>query len=269
MDLCQGVFLFLVQFFLIFWPYCAACGISVPWPEIKPKSPALAAWSLNRWTTTKVPTSGVLWGSSEMTHPKHLMQRIGSTPPMLATLVRMTQLCPWARTLLSQDFYFYPISMALSGSEVQWLQPHSSGLLGWWSPSFANKEKNEKEVSAEQESTLITALVTSPFFLSCRTGGQLIVSRGRRICAVSMQAPSGSHPVRVLAGNAFLPFPSLRAPRAGKQLPWWPVRSGRANVSVPPELCPAFPPDSGPQAGSLRRSLKAGHRNSLLEVPLR
>ena len=40
-------------------------------------------------------------------------------------------------------------------------------------------------------------------------------------------------------------------------------------MSVPPELCPAFPPDSGPQAGSLRRSLKAGHRNSLLEVPLR
>lgn len=71
-------------------------------------------------------------------------------------------------------------------------------------------------MSTEQESVLLTALVASPFFFSCRTGGQLAVSRGRRICAVSMRAPTGSHPVRILAGDAFLPSASLRAPRAGK-----------------------------------------------------
>ena len=31
----------------VFWPHQAACGILVPQPGIKPKPPALAAWSLN------------------------------------------------------------------------------------------------------------------------------------------------------------------------------------------------------------------------------
>ena len=32
------------------------CGILVPWPGIKPMSPALGAWSLNHWTTRDVPS---------------------------------------------------------------------------------------------------------------------------------------------------------------------------------------------------------------------
>ena len=35
---------------IFFWPYCAACGISVPQPRIEPMSPALEAWSLNHRT---------------------------------------------------------------------------------------------------------------------------------------------------------------------------------------------------------------------------
>ena len=31
-----------------------ACGILVPWPGIKPKSPALEVQSLNQWTTWEV-----------------------------------------------------------------------------------------------------------------------------------------------------------------------------------------------------------------------
>ena len=32
----------------------AACGIFIPWPEIKPGPPALGAWSLSHWTTSQV-----------------------------------------------------------------------------------------------------------------------------------------------------------------------------------------------------------------------
>ena len=37
-----------------FWLCCVACMILVPWPEIKPTSSALEAWSLNHWTDRKV-----------------------------------------------------------------------------------------------------------------------------------------------------------------------------------------------------------------------
>ena len=37
-----------------FWPCHTTCGISVPWPRIKPAPPALAAWSLNHLTTREV-----------------------------------------------------------------------------------------------------------------------------------------------------------------------------------------------------------------------
>ena len=39
-----------------FFPDRLACWILVPWPEIKPVLPALAAWSLNHWTTREVQT---------------------------------------------------------------------------------------------------------------------------------------------------------------------------------------------------------------------
>ena len=39
-----------------FSPRHIACGISVPWPEIQPVSPALAGQSLNRWITREVPS---------------------------------------------------------------------------------------------------------------------------------------------------------------------------------------------------------------------
>ena len=44
-----------IVFFFMFWPYCAACGILVPRPVIKPVSPASEVWSLNHWTAGKVP----------------------------------------------------------------------------------------------------------------------------------------------------------------------------------------------------------------------
>ena len=36
------------------------CGVSVPWPGIKPVPPALEAETLNQWTTREVSTTG-LW----------------------------------------------------------------------------------------------------------------------------------------------------------------------------------------------------------------
>ena len=38
-----------------FWPWCRACRIFVPWPEIKPVSPALESWNRNHWTAREVP----------------------------------------------------------------------------------------------------------------------------------------------------------------------------------------------------------------------
>ena len=42
-------FSFFLSFFF-FWPHLTACGILVPWPGIKPRPPALGAWSLNHWS---------------------------------------------------------------------------------------------------------------------------------------------------------------------------------------------------------------------------
>ena len=49
--ICEFYF-FLI--FKIFWLHRVACGILVPWPGIKPVSPALEAWSLNHWTAREV-----------------------------------------------------------------------------------------------------------------------------------------------------------------------------------------------------------------------
>ena len=47
-------------YFFFFWLCCAACGILVPWPGIEPTSPAVEAWSLNRWTAREAPNSGCI-----------------------------------------------------------------------------------------------------------------------------------------------------------------------------------------------------------------
>ena len=51
----------LLLLFLPFGPYCVACGILVPWPGIKPMTPALAAQSLNHWTTREIYRIYVYW----------------------------------------------------------------------------------------------------------------------------------------------------------------------------------------------------------------
>ena len=45
---------FLPSFLFVFWLCGVACMMLVPWPEIKPTSSALEAWSLNHWTDKKV-----------------------------------------------------------------------------------------------------------------------------------------------------------------------------------------------------------------------
>ena len=40
---------------LIYFNIFLACGILVPWPGIEPMPPALAAWSLNHWSTREFP----------------------------------------------------------------------------------------------------------------------------------------------------------------------------------------------------------------------
>ena len=40
--------------FIYFWAHCAACGISVPQPGIKPAPPIVEARSLNHWTAREV-----------------------------------------------------------------------------------------------------------------------------------------------------------------------------------------------------------------------
>ena len=49
------VLLFNFFFFLIFWPYRAACGILVPQPGIEPMPPPVEAQSLNHWTAREAP----------------------------------------------------------------------------------------------------------------------------------------------------------------------------------------------------------------------
>ena len=57
---------------------CVACGILVPWPEIKPKSPALGAWSLNYWTTREVPPLCFDGCFSWLSSPSDLTRDLGS-----------------------------------------------------------------------------------------------------------------------------------------------------------------------------------------------
>lgn len=50
-----GSLFLLLLLYLIFWLYCAACGVPVPQLGIEPVAPALEAQSLNHWTTREVP----------------------------------------------------------------------------------------------------------------------------------------------------------------------------------------------------------------------
>ena len=45
---------FFFFFFGFIWPHHEACGIFLPWPEIKPTAPASEAQNLNHWTTQAV-----------------------------------------------------------------------------------------------------------------------------------------------------------------------------------------------------------------------
>ena len=50
------LFVFLFLFVWVFFRLClAACRILVPWPGIKPVSPALEVWSPNHWITREFP----------------------------------------------------------------------------------------------------------------------------------------------------------------------------------------------------------------------
>ena len=42
------------ELLFLFWLLQMACGILVPWPEIKPAPPASEGWNLNHWTTREV-----------------------------------------------------------------------------------------------------------------------------------------------------------------------------------------------------------------------
>ena len=52
-----GIFLDLFIYFNFFWPPCAACGILVPRPGIKPTPLSLEVWNLNHWTIREVQSS--------------------------------------------------------------------------------------------------------------------------------------------------------------------------------------------------------------------
>lgn len=79
------------------------------------------------------PMPGVLQGSNEIIYTKHLWQHIGNTPQMLAALTRMRVTLRLAlavsgrKDTLPRGFGSPAVSMALSGSEVQWPLLHSSG----------------------------------------------------------------------------------------------------------------------------------------------
>ena len=46
----------LIVFFFFFWPHHAACGILAPRSGIEPVTPAVEAWSCNRWSAREFPT---------------------------------------------------------------------------------------------------------------------------------------------------------------------------------------------------------------------
>ena len=45
------------HFIIYFCPHRAACGVSAPWPGIKPMPSEVEAWSRNHWTNRELPHS--------------------------------------------------------------------------------------------------------------------------------------------------------------------------------------------------------------------
>ena len=60
-----------MDFFLLFWPYYAACRNLVPWPGIQPKSPGVEAWSPNHWISREFP--GIIFFKSLSSAPTRLL----------------------------------------------------------------------------------------------------------------------------------------------------------------------------------------------------
>ena len=54
-DLWSCCFLLLLFVFCLFWLYCRACGIVVPWPGIELEPLAVKAQNPNHWTTREFP----------------------------------------------------------------------------------------------------------------------------------------------------------------------------------------------------------------------
>ena len=94
----QG-FVFIFILFNSFWPCLAACGILVPWPGVKPTSPALGAWSVSHWTAGEVqvfdgdvftstghtPKSGAA-GSRCNSAPQTQLPWLWALPPQLSSV---------------------------------------------------------------------------------------------------------------------------------------------------------------------------------------
>ena len=57
------ILFYFLSLFIIFLPLHTACRILVPWPGIKPMSPALGTWSLNHWTTREKQGKSFSWQS--------------------------------------------------------------------------------------------------------------------------------------------------------------------------------------------------------------
>ena len=86
--------------FLIFWPYCTACGILVPQPGIKLVSPALEEQSLKHCTTGEVPIGTIFIPLTHFTAFWILSAWIPLPNPFLAYLGPTL----YPRTLLSPGF---------------------------------------------------------------------------------------------------------------------------------------------------------------------
>ena len=86
--------------FLIFWPYCTACGILVPQPGIKLMSPALEEQSLKHCTTGEVPIGTIFIPLTHFTAFWILFAWIPLPNPFLAYLGPTL----YPRTLLSPGF---------------------------------------------------------------------------------------------------------------------------------------------------------------------
>ena len=101
----------LILFFLIFGLHRAACGILAPWPEIEPAPPALAAQSLNHWTTREFPSVCFL-----LSHPRAVLF-YPFLPPYLATLATCPPLV-WVTSFISASAHIFPRYIFCSNTNI-------------------------------------------------------------------------------------------------------------------------------------------------------